>query len=240
MIEFHPLANIFPLLSGREFDDLVYDIKTYGLREPVVLFKQRILDGRNRERACEAAGVVPTYVEFDGDDALRFVISKNLVRRHLRDSQRALIAAELATTKHGGNQHTKDGELTHTDAAQLLRVNLRTVRSATVVKNKGCDQLKETLRAGAISVDAAARIARLPATKQREIVERGARAIVSESRKTRRTHSGTGRQQYGSLWKFVDAICDALEASDLNKAHGAASDLQKEIKRVAASRRAVK
>jgi N6-adenosine-specific RNA methylase IME4 len=51
-LAFHPLAEIFPLIEGEEFDSLVEDIKRYGVREPVVVYEDKILDGRNRYRAC--------------------------------------------------------------------------------------------------------------------------------------------------------------------------------------------
>jgi len=87
----HPLAEMFPLLRGAEFDDLVEDIRKHGLREPISLFEQRIIDGRNRERACIKAGVEPRYhsIEFDNHDAAAaYVISKNMRRRHLAPKQR--------------------------------------------------------------------------------------------------------------------------------------------------------
>jgi N6-adenosine-specific RNA methylase IME4 len=56
-LAFHPLANIFPLMEGEEFDKFVADIKAKGLREPMVLYEDQILDGRNRYRACRAAGI---------------------------------------------------------------------------------------------------------------------------------------------------------------------------------------
>lgn len=97
----HQLAGIFPLLEGVHFRDLVEDIRVHGLREPIVLFEGAVLDGRNRYRACRAAQVDARFRTYDGHDALAFVVSANLHRRHLDASQRALIAAEIAEWRIG-------------------------------------------------------------------------------------------------------------------------------------------
>jgi hypothetical protein len=113
----HPYANLFPLMEGDDFAALIADIKANGLCELIWMDEQgRILDGRNRMRACLKAGVPCNKRTFHGDDAaiLRFVISKNLRRRHLDASQRAMIAAELANIKRGvfaGNQHVPSANL---------------------------------------------------------------------------------------------------------------------------------
>ena len=60
-MKFHPLANIFPLVEGPDFDELVADIREHGLHGPIVLHEGMILDGRNRLRACIAAGIEPTF-----------------------------------------------------------------------------------------------------------------------------------------------------------------------------------
>jgi N6-adenosine-specific RNA methylase IME4 len=90
--EFHHIADKFPLLVGKELDELVADIKAHGLRHPIVMFEDKILDGRNRYRACEAAGVQPRYVQWDGQgSAWDYVWSTNATRRHLEPLTRAAI-----------------------------------------------------------------------------------------------------------------------------------------------------
>lgn len=69
MLEFHPIANCWRLIEGDDFDNLVHDIKEHGLHNPIVLFEDKILDGRNRYRACKLAGVEPHFVAYgDWDD----------------------------------------------------------------------------------------------------------------------------------------------------------------------------
>jgi ParB-like chromosome segregation protein Spo0J len=99
-VKFHPLANMFPLMEGEEFDALVADIKANGLREPIIIFEGKILDGRNRARACEAAGIVLRGVEHHAGcahigDPRAYVISKNLHRRHLTAEQKREVIAKL-------------------------------------------------------------------------------------------------------------------------------------------------
>ena len=61
-----PLASLFPLLDGDEFDALVADIRAYGLRQRIVLLEGVILDGRNRYAACLEAGIEPRFEVFNG------------------------------------------------------------------------------------------------------------------------------------------------------------------------------
>jgi hypothetical protein len=91
-ISVHPAADLFPMLSDTELADLAKDIKEHGLVHPVVMFKGVLLDGRNRLAACKIAEVEPTFIEYDGDDPIAFVISVNILRRQLNPSQRACVA----------------------------------------------------------------------------------------------------------------------------------------------------
>src|SRR5262245_27085543 len=98
-LQFHPLADLLPLLEGLDFEELVADVRAHGVREPVWIHDSRILDGRNRYRAAQAADVECPTRTYDGDDPVGFVISLNLKRRHLSESQRAMVAAKLANLK---------------------------------------------------------------------------------------------------------------------------------------------
>lgn len=91
----HPVADLFPMLTEDELNTLAEDIKENGLRNPIVTYEGQVLDGRNRLKACELAGVEPLFVEYQGDDPIAFIVSLNLNRRHLEAGQRAAIGVQL-------------------------------------------------------------------------------------------------------------------------------------------------
>lgn len=95
--DFHPVSNIFPLLQGDEFSQFCKDVKQNGLIEPIWLHPDgRIIDGRNRYRACQEAEVEPRFRTWAGKGSLTdFVLSLNLHRRHLTSGQKAVLALEV-------------------------------------------------------------------------------------------------------------------------------------------------
>jgi hypothetical protein len=120
-MESHPVADMFPLSTGDDFAALVADIDENGLLEDIETFEGKIIDGRNRFRACEVLGIEPRFKEWDGKGSLvRHVVSKNLHRRHLDASQRGACGVKIerqlaveakrrqrAAGGNRGNQHTK-------------------------------------------------------------------------------------------------------------------------------------
>jgi len=182
--EFHPLADIFPLLDGADFDALVADIREHGLHEPIVLFEGQIIDGRNRYRACSAAGIEPTFAAYTGDDPIAFVVSLNLRRRHLDESQRAMVAAKLATLKDGQRSDLVEG-LPIGRASELLNVGERSVARAREVQDHGVPELVHAVEQGSVSVSAAADVATLSKCEQVEVVARGEREILEAARSIR-------------------------------------------------------
>ncbi len=160
-IQPHPIADMFPRMQGKDFADLVTSIKEYGLEEPIVTFEEKILDGRNRYAACTEAEVAPEFDEYEGTDPLGFVLRKNLHRRQLQTSQRALIAARMANLPQGGDHKSGDFKtsidgLKIDDAAEILNVSPKTIERAKTVLASGDDKLIEAVESGEVSVSAAA------------------------------------------------------------------------------------
>src|SRR5438128_1322695 len=97
----HKYAELFPVMDDDQLQELADDVKANGLRLKIVTLDDKILDGRNRERACRMAGVEAIYKEYTGKDPLGYVISQNMRRRHLSVKVRAEIAAKIANMRSG-------------------------------------------------------------------------------------------------------------------------------------------
>ncbi len=147
----------------------------------------RPLDGRNRWRALVRIGLTDEEIlcchteRFVGTDPLAFVISKNLKRRHLSESQRAMVAAELAKLKLGANQHSEGPSIE--EASKLLNVGHASVERARVVREQGAPELVAAVKQGEVSVSAAAVVATQPVEQQRELVARGEKEIIAAASK---------------------------------------------------------
>lgn len=166
-MKFHTFAEIFPLLDDAEFDALVADIKTHGLREHIWLYEGKILDGRNRFLACKTAKVEPKFREYKGNDALAFVVSSNVHRRHLTESQRAMAAAKVATMTQGARTDIASIEAkSQTTAADELKVGRSSVQRAKKVIEKGSKALQKAVETGEVSVSKAAKVVDLPKPEQ--------------------------------------------------------------------------
>lgn len=145
------LANAFPILEGDDFEELKASILQYGLQNPIVVNSQdEILDGRNRMRACLLVGAEPEIEQFTGtrEEQIAFVAIQNLNRRHLTQSQKALITAEFLRLQHGGvlpNEAVRQ-------AAIEAGVSPRLVYDAGAVLKNADDNEIERIRSGEISV----------------------------------------------------------------------------------------
>lgn len=230
-LAFHPVADVFPLIAGAEFDALVADVAAHGLHIPIVLHHDgRILDGRNRYRACQAAGVEPVFETWAGEPGseVAYVVSLNLNRRHLDTTQRSIVAARIATLKHGGDRVSEQAAslpvATQAEAAEMLNVSERSVRSAREVIDHGVPELVSAVERGTVSVSLAEKITELPPEDQEAIAELAAQPdtpkadVVEEYKKRAHVANNSGNNEWYTPEPYIAAARDAMGGIDVDPA----------------------
>jgi hypothetical protein len=183
----HPLCELFPAIEGAAFDEFLASIKDNGLQEPIVLLDDAILDDRNRYTACLAAGIEPVFVPFQGDDPVRFVLAANIHRRHLNQSQRAVIAADIVTYQHGGDRKSDQSaslrldKRTHAEAAEMLSVSERSVDTAVKIKKHAEPEDIDAIKKGKATISGVAKKLKPPpaAAKPGPAATKPTRRVVS-------------------------------------------------------------
>jgi hypothetical protein len=199
--ESHPIADLFPLMEGKDFDELVENIKSSGFNPdfPIVLYQGKILDGRNRQRASETAGIEPRYFTRDDlENPFTYVATANLHRRHLSTEQRAFIASAMANMNRGdfqGNQYTKSGiprsgntkQVSRTKATKIMQVSEGAYDRARSIERHGVPELVQATKSGKIALTPAAEIARLP--KEQQVA-----ALAKEPKKKARARTPKGHR----------------------------------------------
>lgn len=158
MKQLHELCSTFPKLDNEDFSNLVLSIKKEGLHEPITIFKDQVLDGQNRYLACLEAGITPTFIEFEGNDPVAFVLAKNMHRRHLSKGQQAAIVASLAdweNTRKQGNQMVNINHLkTIQDRVDESGASRATQKKADAVAKSSPELVKQVAR-GEVSLESA-------------------------------------------------------------------------------------
>lgn len=212
-VRFHEYANLFPMLEGKPRAELVEDIALNGMQEPIVMMGPVILDGRNRYMCARETGAEIKAIQYEGDDPLGFVISKNLKRRHMTESQRAMVAAKLAKLPKGSNQHAPIGGPTSKQAAEMLSVGRKSIERAKIVESSGAPGLVEAVQSDQVRVSAAADIATLPIDDQIALIEqadpKAFRKVAADVRAAKTAEKKTKRRQReANLSKKIIALPD--------------------------------
>ena len=217
---------------------LIDDIRANGLLDPIVLFEKRILDGRNRAAACESAGREPRYVEFEGtrEEALMFVVSHNLKRRHLTKQA----VADTLVNAEDFNLHYELGEPAERSDFKMSAQKIKTASSRDLakaaagmvsreminatrkVKEKAEPELREAVKRGRIGVQDAAKVADLPPDQQKVIAEspkpRRAANVAIEAAKNAAARAAAGqddpRVALRQAWEKATALRRLWKAAD--------------------------
>lgn len=163
--DFHSLSQMFPYMNSDELAMLRDNVdKNRPDVVKVYMLGGKVLEGKNMMLVAAVLGLKVEFVEYEGDDPIGFVLTRNLHRRHLTTPQRAYVAAQMVTTTLGSNQYKGTGipvpsltEVTLPEAAMRLQVSPDSVSGAKKVLDSGNKEVIEELRDGKISVNAAVR-----------------------------------------------------------------------------------
>ena len=163
-MQIHPVAQLFPMLSGTGMDELVDSIKSQGLLNPCVKQGDVLLDGRNRMEACRIAGIEPQFIEYDGDSPVAFIIGVNLHRRQLDKGQKIALALEiepyfaeearkrmLAGVKSNPVENVPQGTKSRDQAAAAVGVSGKLVSAAKAIKEADPERF-EKVKQGTLTV----------------------------------------------------------------------------------------
>jgi hypothetical protein len=237
-VRVHPAASVFPEMSPAALHELVEDIRRNGLVHPIARTADGIvLDGATRLKACGIAGVEPRFEIYVGSDPVGFIVSSNLKRRQLNESQRALIATRFATLARGQHQAAGDKAersgpseaqmrkcadldpaMTQAAAAAALNVSKRSVQFARVVLDYGDPELIKAVEQGLLSVSAAARKAKPPKPRPASAPTRtktaiDIRSIRSAFRRVEKSAASGNRKCLGELRCAVDEALDDRDST---------------------------
>lgn len=102
-IKIHPAAECVRLMDPDELASLAASIETNGQRDPIIMGRvngaktELLVDGRNRLKACEIAGVEPRFetIEFEDDEAIKAFIADKSEHRNISRAQKAMRLALL-------------------------------------------------------------------------------------------------------------------------------------------------
>lgn len=234
----HPQSSIVPEMRTDEWEAFVDDVRDRGITDPIVICGKIILDGRHRVRACRELHVdkVPfRAVSMNEGAQLNYLIRAALLRRHLSDSQRAMLAARLKPAfevaanerqKQAGGEH-KNHQKSRENGAKALMENFpqalasgtardqagkaagvsgKLVDAASKVIDEGTPKLVEMVDAGEVSVSAAAAVAKLPRKKQAAVVKEGPKSVKKAAKDVREGKiSGGATFDVGEIEKVTKA-----------------------------------
>jgi hypothetical protein len=98
-VEVHPAANLFPEMAQPDLDALCESISRHGVRVPLVFFEGKLLDGRNRMRACVMAGIptekIPRRTVNGDTDPFLWAWDANCSRLDYAPAQKAAIRIKI-------------------------------------------------------------------------------------------------------------------------------------------------
>jgi hypothetical protein len=199
------LAYIDPLTTD-EHDALERSLLAEGCRDALVLWGDVLVDGHNRYGICREHGIpfntVQNTLFQTMEDVHLWMIEQHLGRRSLSDFQRGVLALRKKGILADRVKKTPEGEASADPAsasaplvpepkisrevvAKEARISSNTVSQIEKIQKSAAPALVAAVKAGTISINAAATIASLPVVEQVAAVAGGAKELRQAARQVR-------------------------------------------------------
>jgi transposase-like protein len=200
-------AYIDPLTED-EFAALERSLLTEGCRDALVLWGDLLVDGHNRYGICQKHQIPFNTMQNHSfqsmDDVHLWMIDNHLGRRSVSDFQRGVLAlrkkeivsARVAQTQAGRSSAEpagadvsakSEGEppWTRQAVARAARVSSATLGQIEKIQKTAAPELVGAVKAGVISINAAAAVASLPSEEQIAAVAGGKKELRQAARQVR-------------------------------------------------------
>ncbi len=148
--ERHHLSAIFGDIPTEEFNALQADIDKNGFTDHVIItYEGKILDGWHRYKIAKKVDRLEELVfkPLTVFDPSEYVMSKNLHRRHLAESQRGQLVVEAHEWETGGGDRMSDKHKTTSPNGEVVKTRKEMAEEASV-GTRSIDRAKKVSRAG--------------------------------------------------------------------------------------------
>ena len=167
--------KLIPPLSAEEHTQLTLNICKEGIREPLILWNNYIIDGHNRFEIAKQFNLEYKTInkEFENEDEVKeWMILNQFGRRNLSAYQRSVLALELEDvfrikakeniSIENKNRSTDSAKLpkrdsvdTRKELSKVAQVGERTLGMVKKIQEKAPQEIKTKLSTGEISINAA-------------------------------------------------------------------------------------
>ena len=201
------LAYIDPL-TQEENQALERSLLAEGCRDALVLWGQTLVDGHNRYRICSQHGIAFETIQNQHfksiDDVHLWMIEQHLGRRSVSDFQRGVLALRKKAILNtrlkpvlsesespepvvltSQSPATSPAKASREEVAKEARISSNTVSQIEKIQKTATPELVAAVKAGTISINAAASVASLPVEAQVTAVAGGKKELQQAARNVR-------------------------------------------------------
>ena len=203
-------------LTPDEHDALERSILAEGCRDALVLWGDVLVDGHNRYGICQKHGIpfnTVQHAQFKSmDDVHLWMIDQHLGRRSVSDYQRGVLALRkkdilsnrvpvpsLDSDQASPAVKAVDPLNSREAIARAARISSTTVSQIEKIQKTATPELVAAVKAGDISINAAAAVASLPVDDQVAAVAGGKKELQQAARQVREAKAQARSQAVGAM-----------------------------------------